>query len=158
MNMPTNTQQMNKSTVDSLQELIHALKDNSSYLNQAADSVSGDELVANTLRNIAQERQSIHEGIGNLIESANGKPDENGAFLGNLRTVWTAIRAGLNAGDPTVVLIEAERAEDAILHKFKEILPEIAGNPANDQLLKYFEQIKQGHDLIRGYRDAYQSA
>ncbi len=129
-----------------------------SYLHEAADSIQDDELVANTLRVVASDRQEVCDAIGGFVTLSNERPKDEGTFLGSLRTIWTSFRAGLKAGESTVVLIEAERAEDVILRKFKDFLPKIAGNPVNNSLLEYYEDVKRGHDQIRGFRDAYQSA
>ncbi len=149
---------MNEDTINGLQNLIRGLHDSISYLHDAADSIQDDELVANTLRVVANNRQEICDAIGGFVTLSDESPKDEGTFLGSLRTVWTSFRAGLNAGDSAVVLIEAERAEDVILSKFKDILPKIAGNPVNNTLLEYYEDVKCGHDQIRGFRDAYQSA
>ncbi len=149
---------MNDETIESLRDLVQGINDSASFLMEAADMIEGDELVANTLRSIADDRRGIGYTIGGYIALRDEEPAEEGTWLGGLRKTWASFRAGINAGDPTVVLIEAERAEDAILNKFKEILPQIAGNPINDKLLEFFDHVKTDHEQICGYRDAYQNA
>ena len=156
--VPDAAQHMTDETVESLQDLVQGLNDSTNFLVEAADKIEGDELVSNTLRRIAEDRKDIAETIGGFITLRDEKASEDGTFLGSLRTIWTAFRAGLNSGDATVVLIEAERAEDVIVNKFKEVLPQIAGNPVNDKLHEYFTRVKNGHDQVRGFRDAYQNA
>jgi uncharacterized protein (TIGR02284 family) len=150
-------QQMKSETVESLQDLVRALQDSAQYHNEAADKIENDDYVTNTLRKIATERKQICENIGEFIEMADETPVKDGTFMGKMRTIWTAFRAGLNAGNPTVVLIEAERAEDVIVNKFKSILPDIAGNPWNDKLNEHFETVKNGHDRVLALRNAYQA-
>ena len=123
------------------------------YHKQAADKIN-DDYVAGVLRSIAGARKEICENIGGFITLADGKPEEDGTFGGTLRSIWTAFRAGLNGGDPMVVLIEAERAEDVIVNKFKDILPQTAGNPVSDVLHKYFAIVKSGHDRVLALRNA----
>jgi len=149
---------MTDETIESLQQLVQGLNDSTNFLAEAAEKIEGDEFVSNTLRSIASDRKDIAETIGDFIALRDEKSSEEGTFLGGLRTIWTSFRAGLNSGDATVVLIEAERAEDAIVNEFKNILPQISGNPVNDKLLEYFQRVKHGHDQIRGFRDAYQNA
>lgn len=155
---PTAAQNMKPENVDSLQDLVRALNDSCQYLIEAADSIKDDEMVANTLRTISSERQKICDNIAGFITLTDEKPVEDGTFLGTLRTIWTAYRAGLNDGDTTVVLIEAERAEDLIVNKFKQVLSEVPGNPINDKLSQYFATIKHGHDRVLNLRNAYQNA
>lgn len=149
-------QEMKPETIESLQELVGGLKDSTQYHNQAADKID-DEFVAGVLRNIAEERELISEDIGGFLTKADEKPVEEGTFGGTLRSIWTALRAGLNGGNPTVVLIEAERAEDVIVNKFKTILPQINRNPVNDVLHKYYKTVKSGHDRVLALRNAYQA-
>lgn len=154
---PETAQNMKHETVEALQDLVRGLQDSTQYHLEAAEKID-DSFVQTTLKNIASERNQISEQIAGFITMAKEKPVEDGSWLGSLRTIWTAFRAGLNSGDPTVVLIEAERAEDVIVNKFKEILPEIAGNPINDKLIQYFEKVKDGHDRVLALRNTYQAS
>ncbi|QEG24671.1 PA2169 family four-helix-bundle protein [Mariniblastus fucicola] len=153
----TSAQNMKQETVDSLQELMYALTDSVKYLGEASDSIEDDH-VKNVFRKIADDRKNIDDTIGGFITLADERPEEEGTWLGSLRTCWTNFRAGLNSGDPTVVLIEAERAEDSLKAKFESVLPEVAGNPINDKLLGYYKTVKSGHDQILALRNAYQNA
>ncbi len=156
--VPTAAQHMKPETVESLQDLVRALNDSAQYHREAADKIRNDDHVSSTLRTIATERSQICDNISGFIRLTEESPVEEGTFAGGLRTIWTSFRAGLNAGDPTVVLIEAERAEDAIVRKFKSILPQIAGNPINDQLNQYFQQVQKGHDRILALRNSCQAS
>lgn len=153
----TAVQHMKPETVESLQDLVRGLRDSQQYLHEAADRIKDDDMVANTLRSISTERQQICDNIAAIITVANEQPARDGTFTGSLRKIWTAFRAGLNAGDPKIVLIEAERAEDVIVNKFKTILPEIADTPVNKQLYNYFGVVKDGHDRVLALRNAYQN-
>jgi uncharacterized protein (TIGR02284 family) len=155
--VPQAAQDMMPETIESLQELIYALRDSVSYHKEAAEKIA-DKIVAVEFLAIAEERKEISDTIGGMIALADETPIVEGTWLGSLRTIWTAFRAGLNAGDATVVLIEAKRAEDVIKGKFEKILPEIAGNPVNDMLIKYYETIKAGHDRVLAMRNAFQNA
>lgn len=149
-------QDMTKATTSKLQDLIYSLRNSVEHHREAADRVN-DRIVAKLFRDLANEREVILETIGGFVSLAKAKPDESGSFLGKLKTCWTSFRAGLNDGDATVVLIEAERAEDTLMAQFKEVLPEISGNPINDKLLSYFEKVKAGHDRVLKMRNQYQA-
>lgn len=155
--VPTAAQHMKPKTIEALQDLVRTLRDSRQYLLEAADVIKDNDMVANTLKRISSERQQIHDNIAGFITLADEKPVEDGTFMGKMREIWTAFRAGLSAGDAKVVLIEAERSEDAIVKRFETILPEIAGNPVNNQLHKYFEMVKNGHDRVLALRNAYQN-
>lgn len=150
-------QNMKQETVESLQELVRGLKDSIQYHVEAADKIDKAPDVSKTLRAIAAERREICDDISSTIAMTDEIPAEEGTFGGSMRKIWTSFRAGLNGGDATVVLIEAERAEDVIKNKFETILPEIAGNPVSPQLNKHYEKVKKGHDRVLELRNAYQA-
>ncbi len=156
--IPETAQELKPETVEKLQELVRGLHDSHEYLIEAAEKIESDHFPAENMRSIAVERNEICENIGKLVAMNNEEPAEEGTWSGSLRKIWTAFRAGLNAGDTTVVLIEAERAEDAIVHKFEDVLKDVAGCPVNDELLEHYKRVKHGHDLIRNMRDSYQAA
>ena len=143
---------------ESLRELLQALNDSTGFLVEAADMIEGDELVSNALRSIADERKGIAYSIGGFLPLHDEQATEDVTLLGNLHSIWTSFRAGLNSGDATVVLIEAERAEAAVIEKFEEILPEFAGTPVNNEMLDYSQQVRDGYEQIRGFRNAYENA
>ncbi|MEL7499922.1 MAG: PA2169 family four-helix-bundle protein [Planctomycetota bacterium] len=155
--IPETAQDMTQETVEGLQDLSYALRDSISYHREAIEAVD-DDYVKSAFLEIATEREKIVETIGGFVTLAEETPVKDGTWMGSLRSIWTSFRAALNAGDPTVVLIEAERAEDVIVHKFKDVLPMIAGNPINDHLLKFFETVKSGHDRVLALRNTYQNA
>ena len=155
--VPSDVQNMEPETISALQELVQSLNDSVEYHKEAADKIK-DDFVQKTFLAIAGERKEMCDSIGGFLTLADKETEESGTYLGSLRKIWTAFRAGLNSGDPTVVLIEAERAEDVIVNKFKEVLPKVAGNPINDLLLKYFETVKSGHDQVLAMRNAFQAA
>ncbi len=155
--VPADAQHMKPEALESLQELIYALKDSVIYHGEAATKID-DKFVQAEFLAIAAERKDIYETIGGFIALADEKSIEQGTWMGSLRTIWTSFRAGLNAGEPTVVLVEAERAEDVIKNKFEKVLPELAGSPVNDMLLKYYATVKSGHDRVLAMRNAYQNA
>lgn len=155
--VPGDAQSMKPETIESLQELVSSLNDSVKYHIEASDKID-DDFVKSEFLAIAGERKDISETIGGFITLADETRAEEGTWLGSLRTIWTAFRAGLNSGDPTVVLIEAERAEDVIKGKFEKILPEISGNPVNDMLHKYYLTVKAGHDRVLAMRNTYQNA
>lgn len=155
--VPNSTHSLSQETVEHLQELILGLRDSINYHREAAEKID-DQHVKETFKDIADERREIAEGIGTLAFGDDTEPAKDGTWMGSLRTIWTSFRAGLNAGDTTVVLIEAERAEDAIVAKFKDILPKLAGSPINDKLLGYFKEVKKGHDRVLALRNAHQNA
>ena len=137
-------------TTSRLQDLIYSLKDNVEHHREAAARVN-DPIVRAILRDLANERELILETIGGIMTSVDRTPEESTTLFGKIKTCWSSFRASLNGGDETVVLIEAERAEDLLLTRFRAILPEIAGS-SQVNLFETFDRVKAGHDQILAMR------
>ena len=137
--------------ISRLQDLIYGLKDNVEHHRKAACKVN-DPIVSAVFTDLANEREDILKSIGGFMSSAEKTLDESTSLLGKLKTCWISFRASLNNGDETVVLIEAERAEDALLSQFRTLLSEFAGNPFTVDLFESFDKVKAGHDQIAGMR------
>lgn len=148
---------MSDETVEHVQELIRGLRDSVEYHREAEEKVN-DPNVKQVFTEIANERRNIADTLGGMVALADEEPVEEGSWLGTLRKCWTAFRASLNSGDTTVMLIEAERAEDVIIAKFKDILPKVAGCEINDVLLQFFQRVKADHDRVLALRNAFQNA
>lgn len=150
----TNGQPMNPETVEPLQELIYALKDSVDYHREAAELID-DVYIRREFQEIAAERKEIYQRVGGLIMLTDSAPVIEGTLFGTMRKIWTSFRAALNSGDTNVVLIEAERAEDAIKRKFEQTLTQVAGNSIKDLLLKHYETVEAGHNRVLGLRNVY---
>ncbi len=157
MNLLEATERMKPETLGSLKELVRALNDSSTYHLEAAESIKGDQYIPNVLRAIAEERKQICTNISGMITIADSETPESGTFLGSLQKIWTAFRAGMNAGDATIVLIEAERAEDVIIGKFQAVIKGLDESPLKSQLETYYDTVKSGHDRVLALRNVYQS-
>lgn len=144
-------------SVDSLRDLAGALQDSVNYHEEAADKVS-DKRVANLFKTLSSERKEMSDQLNGMLASSTGKPAEGGTMSGKLREIWTSMRGALNAGDAKVILTEAERAEDVIVHKFEKVMPELAGNPVHKLLMDDFRKIKSGHDQVLKLRNQYQQS
>ena len=59
----------------------------------------------------------------------------------------------INENDSYLMLVEAERGEDAIKQASETVLRANAGSAMNDVLTRQYATIKSGHDRIRDLRD-----
>lgn len=148
--------QLTEKTAANLQELIYGLRDSIEHHHAAANQTS-DEYVAQTLRSIANRREEILRSIEHFVNLAVMKCDESSTFMGQMRSIWVAFRTALNGGNASIALLEAERAEQKLLSKFEEILPEISNSPINEELLRFFHEVKSGHDVICSLQHALES-
>lgn len=143
---------LQNSTVDSLQELIRTNIDSQKGFTQAAETIE-DAGIATLFREIAADRGANAGELQRYVALNNETPEEQGSTMGAMHRWWLSARGTLNGGDDHVVLIEAERGEDTIKHKYEEVLKETAGSPMNAVLQKQYSAVKAQHDRIRALRD-----
>ena len=140
-------------TVSKLQDLIQINIDSQQGFEQAAETIK-DENVATLFRQIARDRNANSNELQRFVALNSETPEDDGSTLGAMHRWWLSARGALNGGDDYVVLIEAERGEDAIKHKYEDVLKETTGSPMNDVLTRQYATVKSQHDRIRDMRDA----
>lgn len=139
-------------TIDALQELIRANIDSHEVLQEAAESVDHDAMKT-LFRRISESRSDHAEELQRFVQLNGEEPTDDGSAKGSARKLWMKVRAGINAGDPKAVLVNAESAEDVIKDKYETLLIETAGSAMNDVLMRQFRDVKRHHDLVRDLRD-----
>jgi len=145
--------QMDKETIDKLNDLIAYNLDSVEVLEAAAGRVDNAP-VAELFRQIVGERRRQASELRGFVNLNAEEAKTKGTAAGSIRKVWVDLRTALNSGDLYVVLIEAERAEDRIVGEYKDVLKKTAGSPVNDVLMRQFRDVKGWHDRVRQLRDS----
>lgn len=148
---------LNPETIEALQDLIEANIDSKEILLEAVDAVD-DESMEVLFGRVAQARAAHTQELSSYVRANDETPELEGSTGGTVRQTWLKFRSAINGGDPKVVLIEAERAEDVIKAKYEDLLVKTAGSAMNDILMRQFREVKQHHDLVRDLRDAQLAA
>lgn len=146
---------LEKKTIEKLQDLIRINIDSFKGFKSAAETVDDGGLRQIFSEYAAQRRQNAAE-LRSYVEMNDEEAENSGSIKGDFHRWWLSARGALNSGDKKVVLIEAERGEDAIKERYEDVLKETAGSAVNDVLLRQYEKVKKGHDRIRDLRDAQQ--
>ena len=144
---------LNKEVLGKLKDLVRVNIDSAEGFRSAADTIESQP-IASLFRDIAQARESHASELQSVLRFAGEDIPDSGTVKGSLHRWWTKARGTLNGGDDHVMLIEAERGEDAIKARYEDVLPKIAGNAINDVLLRHYAEVKRGHDSVRDLRDA----
>ena len=141
-------------TIEKVQKLIRANIDAHDGFTECAAEID-DPSVAKLFRDLANERFELATELQTYVEWNGEEAEEDGSVAAKVHRVWIDVRSTLNAGDPYVILIEAERGEDHIKHAYEDVLKESAGSALNDVLLTQYARVKAGHDHVRNLRDSY---
>ena len=155
MTMETKTS-LTEETIEALQDLIQTNIDSAKGFQEAAEEID-DVNLANLFREMASTRNGLAEELQKHVEFNGERPRESGSLLAAMHRTWLDIRAKVNGGDPTAILIEAEKGEDHIKHAYEDALKKTAGSAMNDVLTQQYATVKAGHDRIRDLRDAYKN-
>ncbi len=140
-------------TIEALQDLIEVNIDSAKGLREAAEAID-HEAMTTLFHRVAKTRDSNASELQRYVRVNEEKPSDEGSLVGAVHRKWLELRAAINSGKPKVVLIEAERGEDAIKDKYEKLLVDTAGSAMNDVLTRQYGEVKKHHDLVRVLRDA----
>lgn len=138
-------------TIDALRRLHATNRGSEGFYQEAAQSVSRQPL-KELFTEVAAQRSSHADELRQHMV-LNGTLVDPSSTQDQFRTAWLKLRALLNQGDPYVLLLEAERAEDRVLHHYAALLESTAGSPINPILTAQHAAVKQAHDRVRQLRD-----
>jgi uncharacterized protein (TIGR02284 family) len=152
MNEEFNT--LNSKTAHQLNDLIELNIDSAKGFETAAAGVN-DPSLREVFREIGPERRANAEELKGFLTANDEKPSHEGTFAGAAHRWWIDLRTKLSTNDSKVILEEAERGEDAIKHKYEDVLVETAGSPVNDVIQRQYDGVRRGHDRIRDLRNRF---
>ena len=143
---------LNKETIDGIQNLISINIDSSKGFESAAEQIENQQ-IANYFRDCGQERRKFAGELKIAAALNEEVPEDDGSLKGTAHRWWMNIRSTVTGGNEHTVLADAERGEDEIKHLYEETLKDTAGSPLNDVLQRQYAQVKTRHDQIRDMRD-----
>ncbi len=148
---------MSEKAASSVQDLIRLNIDSSEGFAASADLIE-DRTLADLFREYSAQRADNAEELKASVAYNGDEPVDHGSTSGTLHRWWLELRGKVTGGTIHSVLSEAERGEDAIKHRYEEVLKECAGSPIADLLTTQYRGIKAAHDRVRDLRDASQPA
>lgn len=145
---------LSDTAISKLRDLIRINVDSYNGFAEAAESIN-NESIADLFREFARQRAEFASSLKRIVSLNDEEPRVEGSLSAAIHRLWIDVRSMLSGGDAHAILSEAERGEDQIKAAYEEALKETAGSAANDILTEQYAAIKEGHDRIRGLRDAY---
>lgn len=143
---------MNKDTIDGIQDLISINIDSSKGFTAAAEHIENEQ-IASYFRDCGKERLRFANELQVATALNDEKPENDGSLKGAAHRWWMNIRSTVTGGDEHTVLADAERGEDEIKHLYEQTLKDTAGSSVNGILQGQYALVKQRHDQIRDMRD-----
>ncbi len=142
---------MTEDTMDRLRHLVRVNIDSSRGFERAAGAVERESLAC-LFRQIARDRRNYADRLRSLLGTA-GRSTPLGTTRGVLRRWWLTAREVAGGTDDDLVLIEAERDEEAIERGYEASLPAIRDPGIRRLLRDQYENVKFMHRAVRGLRD-----
>ena len=141
------------STLEALHSLYATTAGSEGFYAEASKAAK-DPVFIRLFAFLADQRAAIEAELAKHLALNLETPSEDGASLKDaLHATWMKMRALLNGGDPYVLLIEAERAEERIQADYERLIKATAGSAMNAVLLRQLGLLKTAHDRIRELRD-----
>lgn len=147
------TTSLPEATIEAIVQLATALRDSQVGLTDVSSKVR-DKVVVKLLQQIAAERAEMVDELNGVIQSQGLDPPDSTSWLAELRNVWTQVRAAVCSDDVHVVLTAFERYEAKIVGQYRDMLGQIPASPIDTLLREQYQQVKNGHALIRELLEA----
>lgn len=144
-------------TISTLNGLIETCKDGQEGFKQAAEGVSRSD-VKTLFYELGQQRAKYAGELQTLVREMGGDPETSSSAVGALHRSWINIKSLVTGQDEAAILNEAERGEDSAVNAYKKALE--TELPANVKTVvqEQATAVKAGHDKVRNFRDAANSA
>lgn len=127
-------------TVDHLKELVQINVDSAEGFKKVAEQTEDSELQL-LFQDGERQRAGFAEQLRKVVEMNDEDVKMTDSLAAQLHRWWISVRETISASDRHALLAEAERGEEAILEKYRKVVPQTAGSPLNDQLNSQFEDI-----------------
>ena len=144
-------------TISSLHELIAANLDNVQLSQVALDRIASP-IMGDLFRELTDERL-VHLRELQTYLRCNGAPAEPvGTSLGVARNMWVDLRAAINAGDPYVIFLEAERGEARLESAYRTTLHQTLASPLNAVLMRQLASVRMRRTQLERLKGLAKSA
>ena len=128
-------------TIDILNELIKTLRDDQENFRTAAEHVASSDLKV-MLMDFSTERARFLGDLQNEIERlGEPEPANSGSITGALRRSCLGLKAALASNRDEAVLAECEKAENAAIDRYGEVLEHEIPRYIREMLERQIEQI-----------------
>lgn len=130
--------------------LTAVLADASHGWRVAADALSGEEQLAERLRDIARRREDFAVELSNVVSGRSGTVGDNPHTLsGTLRTWWLEIRASMSHGDRTAILNVCRSGSRAAVAEYDRALGTALPDPIREIIVRQANELRATGQWLR---------
>ncbi len=135
-----------------LDDLIDLNIDSSKGFEEAAERFDEPQL-SSLFREHSAIRSRFAQELQAIVYANGERPSTSGTTLGTFHRWWLGLRGQIARGEEYAILAEAERGEDAIKHRYEEVLEDGLGDSISQIIARQYVSIKEAHDTVRDMRD-----
>jgi len=143
-----------ETTINTLNDLIAALRDSQECLRKAAERVDSKDLKLMLMYFSTQRARFLGELQNEIERLGNPDPRDTGTVSGTLHRTWMQFKAILTSNHDQAILAECERDENAVVAAYGEALTEKLARYIRDIVESQLEQIGLAQAQIRHLRRA----
>ena len=141
-------------TIETLNDLIEALKDGQHGFQTAAKDVKAPDL-AQVFQRYARQRGEFAATLQAHVAALGAEVEKSGSIAGSMHRGWINLKAALSTNEPQSVLEEAERGEDAAVTAYRRALEARELDSTTRELISsQATEVKAAHDHVRNLRDS----
>lgn len=136
-----------------LNGLLAACHDGSYGFSDCAEHAQSEQVRSLLMRQADECRMAALE-LRAQVKSLHGEPEEGGTASGALHRGWLAVRGTLAGFSDEVLLDECERAQDEMLHAYRDALQLHCPKDLTAVLNELQRHAQRSHDQVKMARDA----
>lgn len=148
--MTTSNAELREEKVETLNELIQAMRDSAAFFADVAKSVQNPGL-RSLFVDIAESKHGLVGSMAREVRDEAAEPAAQGSFLGGLQRIYSKLRADISTdkGDYAYVR-ELEKSEDRLMAAFHDVIKsDDAPKAVKQSLMSYLPKVKEHHDAMR---------
>ena len=151
------TNDPNKKTTHSLNELIEIARDGKRFYEEAAGKVDDAGLKA-LFTQVAGVKAAIVNELSGAVQAVGGEPETSGTVIGSMQQFYGKMRAALGDTEYGYVA-ELEESEDRLLEAFQETV-EDPNTPAQarEVATRLLPEVRRIHDVMRDRKQGMKKA
>lgn len=150
---------INKESIDLLNDLIETSKDGEDGFNTSAKDIKNSAIQQFFLTRAADCGAAVSE-LQAEVERLGGKPETSSSVSGTLHRAWVDLKAMVTGKDDEAILNEVERGEDVALKAYNEAIEKAIKHnlPVLGLIQNQKAGVQKNHDEVKRLRDLARAA
>jgi uncharacterized protein (TIGR02284 family) len=134
-----------------LNELIEITRDGQTFYTEAVTRVKSPLLRA-VFHGIIDAKAQLIKALSEHVRVRGDMPSRHGTLLGQFRSLYTEVRAGLSAHRDAAYVAKLEESEDRLLEAFEEAAAQADDPLLRAIILRHLPKVRLCHEQMRNLK------